>query len=310
MSNLYIGAAAETTYGTWLAPTSFVEAISESLKLERAFDMIETFRSYSTREVVELNRIVRGDMEILANYQGINWLWLYLLGSADYTTAGSNTHTFPASTGIPSTDRIGKSLALTVRRQDSLYWKYSGMKPQSLQHVFGIDAAQRMTVSWMGKDESTATTGSTASYPTLLPIDPADASINFGSGALPATAVTINIENPTDELFILGSKVLGREPIRNGVLKATFTADIVMEDFTSFYNQYDGATDVDVTAVCTNSTESITYNMNNVRILQATPGVSGRDRLIATVEGESYYDTDATENIQVIAVNSDTTSEP
>ena len=310
MSNLYVGAAKESSYGSYVAPTSFLEATSESLKLERAFDMIETFRGFSTREIIELNRIVRGDTEFLANYDGMLWLYKYLIGSTDYTTA-SPQHTFPASTGIPATDRDDLSLSLTVRRDDSLYWRYTGMKPISFNHVFGVDAAQRVTASWLGKDESTQTTGATPTYPTLKPIDPADASIVLdGGAALAATSVSINIENPLDELFILGSKVLGREPVRNGVLKVTWSAEVIFEDFTAYYNKFDGVTDVDVAAACTNGTETITYNMDKCRILQATPPVSGRDRLKATLEGESFYNTDATENLQVLVVNTETTSEP
>jgi len=311
MGNQYVGFGKETSsYGAYAAPTSFLEIISESLKLERAYDPIETFRSYSTRDMVLLNSIVRGDMEILANYQGLNFLFLYLLGSADYTTGGGNTHTFPASTGIPATDRIGLSLSATVRRDTSLYWRYTGLKPISFGHQFGIDAAQRMTVGWVGKTETTATTGATATYPSLLPMDPADASINFSGGsALPATSVQITVENPVDELYVLGSTTIAREPVRNGVLKCTFSADIVFEDFTSFYDYFDGTTTLDTQIVSTNGTESLTYNFDSCRILQATPAVSGRDRLVATVEGESFYTSDAVENMQVIAINSDTTSE-
>ena len=312
MSNQYVGFAAESTYGTWVAPSSFLEVISENLRTERAFDNIETFRGFSTREIVELNRIVRGDMEVLANYEGLTWLFRYLIGASDTTDdgGGNYTWTFPGSSGIPAADREGQSLAITVRRDDSLYWNYGGMKPISFGHSFGVDAAQRMTVGWVGKDETTDTTGSTASYPTLKPMDPADAGISFDANALAASSVQINIENPVDELRILGSKVLGREPVRNGVLRVTFTADAVFENFTAFYDSFDGVSDVDVQISSSNGTESIIYNFNKCRILQATPAVSGRDRLIATIEGESFYNTDATENVEVVLLNTDTTDQP
>jgi hypothetical protein len=45
--------------------------------------------------------------------------------------------------------------------------------------------------------------------------------------------------------------------------------------------------------------------MNKVRFIQATPHMQGRERLQATYEFESYYDTDATENVQIVLLNND-----
>jgi hypothetical protein len=309
MGKQYLGLGVETTVGTAVAPTRYLEALTESIQLEQNYDRIETLRSFSTQQVVLLNRAVKGDSEILANYNGIGMLYKYLLGSVDTATGSVNTHTFPSSAGIPSTDRIGSALTVCVRRGAALFWKYAGMKPVSLAHGFGTDQASRMTWGWLGQSAAFSTTGSDAtsgSYPTLLPMSPSHASVSFDGAALVARNVQINVENPLDEFYVLGTVDLGAEPDRNAVLKVTGTAEVAFSNTTQ-YDKFTAGSDVDVTVLSTNGTQSVRYNLDKCRITQATPHLNGRQRLIATYQFEAYYNSDATENFQVVLVNSDAT---
>jgi len=306
MGARHIGVGEETTWGTAVTPTRFYEALSESVQREKAYDEIATIRSFSTRQIITLNDLVKGDVEILANYDGIGVLFKHLIGSVDTTGTGPYTHTFPASTGIPSTDRIGLGLTLEFRRDGSLVWTYAGAKITGLSHSFGTDQASRMTFSFLAKGETTGSTATTPSYSTLLPMAPAQATVKFDGTALTAPSVVLTAENPVDETFVLGSTTLAKEPDRSDVIKVTASVEVLFDSFAQ-YQKFQDDDDVDVEIVSTNGTESLTYNLNKCRITQATPHMSGRERLKATYEITSFYNSDATENLQIVLVNNDST---
>ena len=306
MGARHLGVGEETTWGTAVTPTRFFEVLSESVHIEKNFENIETIRNYSTREIVKLTEIIKGDVEILANYDGIGILFKHLLGSVDTVTGSINTHTFPASTGIPSTDRIGLGLTLEVQRDGSLVWTYAGGKLMGLTHSFGLDQSSRMTLSMMGKSETTASSGTTASYSTLLPLKPPHITVNLDASALSASSCTLTVENPLDEPFLLGSTGLGAEPDRSVVLKVSASIDLLFDDFTE-YDKFSAESDVDIQIVADNGTESLTYNLDKCRILSATPAVSGRERLTSTLDVEAFYNSDATENLQIVLANNDAT---
>jgi hypothetical protein len=102
-----------------------------------------------------------------------------------------------------------------------------------------------------------------------------------------------------------GRAVSPRTEKRRG--RSPGTVEAYFSSWTDFYNSFDGSSVVDVAIKASRTSESLTYNLNKCRILQATPHAAGRERLIATVEFESYHDTTATESMQVVLVNNDAT---
>jgi hypothetical protein len=188
MANKYFGLGVETTYGTAVAPTRFLDLVGETIQLESNYDHIDTIRSFSTLQMPLLNSVVKGNAELAANYNGPQLLFKNLIGSTTATTAtegSASTWTFPATTGIPAADRIGTSLTVCVRRGSALFWKYAGCKVTGLTHQMGTDAASRWTWNFLGKSASFSTTGSdttSGSYPTMLPVSPSHVSLNFDGG--------------------------------------------------------------------------------------------------------------------------------
>lgn len=310
MGARHFGVKAETTYGTAVVPDRFFEALSESVQKELNMETIEVIRQFSPVDLVLLGQAVRGDTEILAMYDGIGILFEHLIGSVDSSTgtpsSGFTTHTIPASTGIPSADRIGKMFTSEYRRDGSLNWRYAGIKIVSVSHSFGTDQSSRMTVGFIGLSENRTAPVSSPTFSSILPMSPTHVSFSMDGTSLPARNVTIDVENPLDEPNILGQTTFGREPDRNGLLRVTGTAEVLYENHTQAA-KFDGTTVVDIAIAAVNGTYSLTYNMNKVKLTQTTPHNSGRDRLVATYEWESYYDTDATENLQVVLVNGDET---
>lgn len=309
MGARYFGIGQETTYGTAVAPTRFFEALSESVEKKMDFESVETIRAYSPVDLALLKYRVEGDVEVLANYDGIGLVLKHLLGSGETaSTTTPYTWTFPTSAGVPSTDKVGLGLTLRVRRSDALYWNYAGAKITGMRHSFGTDQSSRMNFSFLAKTESTSTT-STASiaYSTLRPMKPSHVTVKFDGGAeLAARSATIEVQDPHDQPFGLGSTTFVAEPDRSGVRKVTGSVEVLYTDNTEFA-KFDGSTVVDVEIKATDGTYSITYNANKCRLTQATPHLRGRERLAATYTFESYFDATATENLQAILITTDAT---
>jgi hypothetical protein len=310
MGARHFGVGWETTWGTRVAPTWFFEALSESVEEQINFESVETLRGFSPVDLVPLSFLTRGDVELLANYEGITTLYYAMLGSNSTGTQATD-HIFPdASGGIPATDRIGQSVSLEFRRDGSLTWHYGGSKIISLSHTFGTDQSSRMTVGFIGANSSEdANPVASPSYPDLRPIFPSHANFKIDNDTLACRSVTIDIENPLDETFLIGANTLQREMDRTGVLRVTGTAEILFEDMTQ-YQKFDGSTNVSISVEAVGTGDSanmyLTYLMQKCKLTQATPHMSGRERLASTLTWESVWNDANTENLVVKLGNSDT----
>lgn len=304
MGARHFGVGEEVTWGTAVAPTRFFEALSESVQVEREFETVETIRSNSARDLVELTSAVRGDVELIANYEELGLLFKHLMGSIE--TNGTYTHTAPDSQGIPSVDRVGLGLTLEFRRDDSLSWRYAGGKIISMSHTFGVDQSSRVTFGFLAKNEALAGPVNTTdgSFETLAPMFPKHVDVQLSGTSLCARSVTIDVENPLDETICLGTSGLSREPDRSGILKVTGSMEVIFENTSDFYQYFDGATNVPIVITATgDSPRVLTYDMQQCRITQATPHMTGRERLVATIEFESIFNNASSENLQITLTN-------
>jgi len=154
-----IGFAAESTYGTFVAPTRFLELNSSSVKFER--ERIESNGIRAGRRVLHrwtpgIQRVA-GDVEFEMAPQGFGLLWLHILGTNN--TTGSNPYCVDEETEI-----------LTVngwRRYDELH---SGDVVRTLNHETGMaewqpvesvhvfPAERRQLLSMKTRDHSSLTT--------------------------------------------------------------------------------------------------------------------------------------------------------
>jgi hypothetical protein len=296
----------ETAWGTRVVPTWYFEALTESVEEQINFESVETLRGFSPVDLVPLSYLTRGDVEILANYEGITTLYYAMFASND-TGTNDTDHIFPAAAGIPATDRIGKSMTLQFRRDGALTFHYGGAKIVSLSHSFGTDQSSRMNVGFIAANSSEDANPASPSYPTLRPIFPSHANFKIDDATLACRSVTIDIENPLDETFLIGSNTLQREMDRTGVLRVTGTAEVLFENMTQ-YAKYDGATQVSISVECdagASSDSYLKYIMENCKLTQATPHMSGRERLASTLTWESVWASDAQENLQVLLGNDD-----
>lgn len=301
----HIGFGEEIAYATAVAPTVFAEAMEESLQTEHQHAEPPVFRSNSTRVIDSLFSDNKGTCKWLANLNGPEGLVLkHLIGSDIRSGAGPYTHTYPATAGIPAVDRIGLGLTTEIFRASGSSHRYAGCKVISYRHDMPNGEFATITAGLLGKSETSAGPA-TATYATLAQQKPVQYTAKFdGGSALPVRSGWLQADNPVDEPSGWGSATFVAEPDRNGDLAWTSELEMYLNSATQTeYAKFTSQADVDVEVKITQGANSLTYNLDKVRILQATPHKSGRERPFIRFSLKSMFNSTATENCQIVLVN-------
>ncbi|MFF9129120.1 phage tail tube protein [Streptomyces sp. NPDC014806] len=228
-----LGIAAETTYGTFVAPTKFVEFTKESLALKKttaqsAGIAAGRLLALASRRVVT-RREVQGSLEMEVTNKGMGLLLQALMGSTVTPVqqgagpAYLQTHTLASTAGKSLT--IQKGVPLTTGTVTDK--TFLGCKVTSAEFSCGVGEMLTSTFEVDGKDCDEGQTLAAASYSNMSPF-------HFGQMALKAGAfgseaaldgirkVAVKVERPQDvERFYANQSALKKEPIENDQVKIT-----------------------------------------------------------------------------------------
>lgn len=170
----YLAVGRETTYGTQVTSTAFLEFVSSSLKAtkeRRIVEEIVTGRSY-TKEV-GLSRTIEGEIECLAYAESnaFNYLLQNALGGAITTATGTGEtigglsfeHTVP----IGILGGSYSSISINTRKgQTSVgrVFEYFGLRVNELTFTAEIDEPLKCTFGLIGKDCTQTSNDISANY--------------------------------------------------------------------------------------------------------------------------------------------------
>jgi Phage tail tube protein len=288
-----IGYAEESTYGTRVVPTRFLELVDEGLSFEPGRDESQAIRSG--------NRVLRSDRwsagrkvaggsvsHEIAN-KGFSLLFKHMLGDAPtITTPGGGTtsrdHTFDGPgdpLGMMLTCQVGRpDVGGTVRPFD-----YLGCKVGSWEISQALDAYAMLSLELDARDEDTAQSLATASFPagqTLFGWK--DLAVTIGGAPFDVNTLTIAGENPskTDRYFV--GATTKKQPIVNALAPITCELTGEFESMTQYDRVRTGAT-TQLVATWTGAiieaaiAFKLQVTLDTVRVDGATPAVSGRDLL-------------------------------
>lgn len=301
----YFGLKKEVAWGTALAPDHFFQLISEDIHLEHAHEELRVLSLHSPAELTVIAEHVEGNSRFKGTYEECALLWEMLLGGVDSTGVGPYTHTSPPSTGIPFT-RIGKSLTCEVHRDQATAWRYSGMKITNLTMEFEQEKGPEFSATWMGKDESQEVPATPTYITPIKPMLALELDITVDAVSFPLFNASISVDFPIDQTFLVGSKVLAKEPLENGGIALAGSAEICFDSMTQ-YDKFVAGTFADIIVVATNAVESLTLNMGKALFTKFDPTLDERNRVRAPVEWQSKFDTTATDLLQAITVNNQAT---
>jgi hypothetical protein len=246
-----VGFVNETTYGTYVAPTRFVQADKVTLKKKK--NTIQgnglaagRLMQLGSRRVVT-TQAAEGALELEVVNKGLGLLIQALMGTSvtpvqqASTTAYLQTHTLA--------DPIGKFLTIQVGVPQAsgtvAAYSYSGCKVLGGQFTFEVDKEVEATFDIDARQVVDTQSLVAASYATATrPFVGTDTSIKVGTFGSEAAVTgvkkaTVKIQRPSaDDRFYLGAAGLKAEPIINDFAKLTGTISADFVDKTIWADRF------------------------------------------------------------------------
>ncbi|MFI8962049.1 phage tail tube protein [Streptomyces sp. NPDC053493] len=317
-----IGIAAESTYGTFVAPTRFVEFTKESLALKKttaqsAGVAAGRLMALSSRRVVT-QREVSGSLEMEVTNKSMGVLLQALMGTSvtpvqqGVTTAYLQTHTLADTAGKSLT--IQKGVPLTTGTVVDK--TFLGCKVTSAE--FSCEAGQMLTSTWEfdGRDCDEGQTLATASYPSMSPFHFGQLAVKSGTFGTETALdgvrkVSIKVERPqATDRFYANNSALKAQPISNDLVKisGSLEMDYVATTVDDLHTS-DGATSLVVEFVgpiiASTYAETFRIKLPAIRVDDAPPQVDGFQVVRPTFNFTALYD--GTNAVAIEYMSTDTT---
>lgn len=305
-----LGVKAETTWGTFVAPTRFYPLVGESLteEIERieSEGIITGARLLRSEQWAAGNVDVGGDIQTELYQQGMGALLLACFGAVATTGSGPYTHTFTPGdlTDDHLSVQVGKpDVAGTVQP-----FSFSGMKVTDWELSIDAGGLVMLTASLLGKLLVTSESLATASYGTgaATPFTFKHASATIAGSAANIKKLSLKGSNGLDgDRRFIGSEYRA-EPLEAELREYSGTADLEFESLTQ-YNQFRNASEVALVAtISAGASASLTITMN-VRFDGATPEVDGRGIVQLSAPFKCIGTTTDAAGITAVLINTDTT---
>jgi len=250
-----IGIAAESSYGTFVAPSKFIEFTKESLAFKKttaqsAGIAAGRLLALSSRRVVT-RKEVAGSLEMEVTNKSMGLLLQALMGTSvtpvqqGVTTAYLQTHTLASVAGKSLTIQKGVPLTTGTVTDKTLL----GCKLTSGEFSCGVGEMLTASFEIDGKDCDETQTLAAASYSNMSPFHFGQMALKTGTyGAETALdgirKVSCRVERPQDvERFYANQAALKKEPIENDLIKisGTLETDYVATTLDDLHTS-DGAT--------------------------------------------------------------------
>jgi hypothetical protein len=302
-----IGIAAETTYGTYAAPTQFPEFNKESLVLKKttaqsAGIAAGRLLALSDRRVVT-QREASGGFDLEVPNKGFGLLLQALMGTTvtpvqqEATTAYLQTHTLADNFGKSLTIQKGVPLTTGVVTDKT----FVGCKVISAEFSCEVGGMLMCTLEIDGRDCDETQTLAVASYPVRSPFHFGQMGLKAGEfGAETALdgvrKVTVKIERPAAvDRFYANQSALKAQPILNDLTKITgsLEMDYVATTVDDLHTS-DGATSLVWefigSVIETTYNETFRVKLPAIKVDDAPPTVDGYEVVKPTFNFTALYD--------------------
>lgn len=299
-----IGIAAESTWGTYVAPDHWYEFNEEDLAL--SIERVESAGLRAGNRVLRTDRWAAGQkrvegsvtMEVPSKSFGL--IAKHALGAVSITTPSGATdarlhaHTLGDPYGLGMSVQVGRpDTAGTVQP-----FSYTGAKISELTLSNSVDEILLAEIGFVAQNESTSESLATASYPTGNQI------FNWTQGVISIAGSTVGVVSDfevtinnglKDDRYFLGASTMS-EPIIADMTSIEGTMTVEFDGLTN-YNRFVSGTEAAVSAKWTAATEIesgfspyVEVSIDNARFDGATPNVGGPDVLTHELAFKAVYD--------------------
>lgn len=246
------GAGEESTFGTGVVATKFVEIQDESMAMEQSAIPKNTLASAQQRYFVDSKKSVGGTVTFPAVYQGMELFLEYAAQGVPTSAQVGATlvwqHTFVLA------DDMKTGLSVYIDRdssQSGTAWRYTGCQIASLTLTQDMEEHMMCALEFIGKDQ-VKTAAESVTYPTFQGVKwTQNTLVEVDDGStqttIKAELTEFKIENPlADDRYKLGDRTrvgLGRSDVRKVTGKIALKWDDIVP-----LDLYNDATEVKVTA--------------------------------------------------------------
>lgn len=305
----HVGFAKESSGGTAVAATNYVEALSESLaaNIDR-FDTVNITGRFA--EPDDSAGIVRVSGDIVAPFhpEEMGFFLLGVTGVQSNTvvlSGGLHTHNFTMATADWDTSYPQIPLTFEIFRDVTSSQQYNGCNVSAVQLALAPNQDLRMTASIIGTGhaELAKTTPTFTNSPAEgFTFDTASISIGGAASAI-VEAMTINIDNQLEGVPVLNNSTSIAKIRRSGPQMVRLSGSLSFEDITeyeNFRNQTEQAFLLNVTKA---NSFSMLIDMPRVVYTAFPLGMSGRERQVIGFEGIARYHTGSLSAIEFDLTN-------
>lgn len=254
-----LGVATESTYGTYVAATRFLEFNSETLKLSISRNESAGLRSgdrvLRTDHWASGTRQVKGDIELNVANKGFGLLLTTMMLGAVATTASGTGKKHAGTIG----DLFGDMMSIQVGRPDVSGtvqpYSYLGCKIADWELSQDIDDFLTLKIGVDARDETTAQSLVSATAPSVTEIYHwSMLAMTVGGSNFDATKFSLKCDNKLkDDRFHLRGATLKKEPIENDKREITGELAGEFESLTA-YNRFTAGTITNITCTWTCTT--------------------------------------------------------
>jgi len=276
-----VGLAAESTYGTFVAPTRHIPIIGESIEPDYSRidndDVIRAGRFTQHSDDQAPGRVIhQGAIQTLLYDRSVGIFLQHVLGSG--STSGAGPYTTPLVPGSST----GKSLSIQVGRPSTdgtvQPFSYTGVKTRMVKISGTKNEAVKFEADIIARAVTTATGLTAVSYAaSAVPFRWSQFGTISLMGATNATVSEISItmtQELDEERLFLGSSVIG-EPYQKGLTAIEISGVAEFESLTFHNNLVSGAVAC-YSIPCTTGSYSLTF-AGTARMDAGHPTASGRE---------------------------------
>jgi hypothetical protein len=318
-----LGIGEETTFGTFVSSTAFIEFNTESLKQEREElkrESINGTRDFRKRLIG--NETVSGSLEADLNIasDGLVYIIKQALGGtvSSATQTGSFLHTLYAGnmeSNAATTTSYKKGLSIAVRRGSTNVFNYSGMRVNTLTIKGEVGSPVIMTAEFIGKTMTVGTALPTVSLSDVLPVNFVGVTIQTGAsvGAVSTeyfNSFEFSLANNIEGLRVLGDRTIVQAPPARRDAKLKLSQRF---DTTTAYNRFLQNTATAITIFCDSlqtcgaAAGSTTYSMKITLPVcyfnSNQPNVGAANALVHELDVSAMYDASMGSSVQFQITN-------
>ncbi|MFB6675607.1 phage tail tube protein [Streptomyces sp. NPDC056390] len=317
-----LGISAETTYGTFVAPSKYIEFTKESLVLKKttaqsAGIAAGRLLALSSRRVLT-RREVSGSIDLEVTNKGMGILLQALMGTTVTPVqqgagpAYLQTHTLADTAGKSLT--IQKGVPLTTGAVTDK--TFLGCKVTSAEFACEVGGMLTSSYEFDGKDCDEAQTLATASYPAMAPFHFGQMAVKTGAFGTETARdgirkVSVKVERPQEvERFYAGQAGLKKEPISNDQVKITGSlesdyVDTTLDDLHTSDAAISLVWEFVGPVIATTFFETFRITLPAVRLDEGPPVVDGFGVVKPTFNFTALYD--GTNPVKIEYISTDST---